>query len=135
MILTQAFFTDNAVCAEGQVVVDTYKLIGMDIDDAIKKLLQAGLKEDAGWILQVKSSEKYVRMNGSVITMGSYQVFNPLTGLHTRHETEADAKAALIDVSKQLLAYYGPQVVQEISNENGDAVWVPTTLHETINII
>jgi hypothetical protein len=132
MILTQKFFTDNNVCEAGQVVVDEYNLIGMDIDLAIKTLLQADLKNDAGFILEIKNSEYYVKNNGGIFTMGAYQVFNPLTGQHTRYKTEEEAKIALVEISKQVLDLHCPRVVQELSNENGDTTWIPTEIHKTI---
>ena len=66
--------------------------------------------------------------------MGAYQVFNPLTGLHTRYETEAEAKAALVELAKSVLQYHGLSVVQELSNELGDTTWIPTQLHETLTV-
>jgi hypothetical protein len=85
-------------------------------------------------LLFYKKTELYVRTNGSIFTMGAYQVFNPLTGQHTRYETEAEAKAALVDVAKQVLEQHCPRVVQELSNENGDTTWIPTTMNETLVI-
>ena len=35
--------------------------------------------------------------------MNTYQVFNPQTGTHIRCESEAEAKALLVDVAKQIL--------------------------------
>ena len=134
MILTEEFLNKAMACVEGFSVGMAKGYIGMEYNEVIKALLKANYREYAGWMLEAKKTELYVRMNGSVITMGAYQIFNPLTGTHTRYETEAEAKTALIEVSKQLLNYYCPQVVQELSNENGDTTWIPTTLHETLTI-
>lgn len=134
MIFTQEFLNANNVCAEGQKVADDFNLYGMDIDQSIKVLLQAGLKEDAGWILKAKDTEYYVRQNGSNITMGAYQVFDPISGVHVRYETEAEAKAALIATAKQVLELHCPKVVQELSNENGDTTWVPCDMADKLVI-
>lgn len=134
MILTKEFLLSVDSCAEGIALGEQNNYFGMDYDEVIKDLLRKDYRNDAEGLLRWKKTEQYVRANGSVITMGAYQVFNPLTGLHTRYETEAEAKAALIDISKQILDYYKPQVVQELSNEKGDAVWIPTALHETLII-
>jgi hypothetical protein len=64
--------------------------------------------------------------------MGAYQVFNPLTGVHTRYETEAEAKQALIAIAQDILKQHSPTVVQELSNENGDTVWTATKMNETL---
>mgnify|MGYP003339374226 CR=1 FL=1 len=134
MLLTQEFLTLANVCEAGQKCADDGNYIGVEYDEVIKDLLRRDLKEDAGWLQQQKSTELYVRMNGSQFTMGAYQVFNPLTGQHTRYETEAEAKAALVEVGKQLLVQYCPQVIQELSNENGDTTWIPTTMNQTLTI-
>ena len=57
--------------------------------------------------------------------MSSYRVFNPQTGTHTRFESEAAAKAALVDVAKQVLVAHTPSVNLEIVHENGDVTWQP----------
>lgn len=134
MILTQEFLDFFGVCSEGQSVADLNNYIGMDYDFVIKDLLSKGDKDNAGWLIVQKSTEHYVRNNGSIITMGAYQVFNPLTGQHTRYETSDEARVALIEVQKAVLSNYGATVVQEISNENGDATWIPTEIHKTLVI-
>lgn len=55
----------------------------------------------------------------------AYQVFNPQTGTHTRYETEAEAKSALVEVAKQVLATHTPSVNAETVHENGDVTWEP----------
>jgi len=55
----------------------------------------------------------------------AYQVFNPQTGSHTRHETEAEAKTALVAIAKMVLAAHTPTVNSEIVHENGDVTWTP----------
>jgi hypothetical protein len=55
----------------------------------------------------------------------AYQLFNPLTGAHTRYETEAEAKTAFAELAKQVLTVHSPGMVEEITHENGDVTWVP----------
>ena len=55
----------------------------------------------------------------------TYQLYNPLTGTHTRYETEAEAKTAFAELAKQMIAIYTPSVNEEITHENGDVTWTP----------
>ena len=57
--------------------------------------------------------------------MNTYQVFNPITGTHTRCYSDDEAKAMLIEVAKQVLALHVPSVNLEIVHENGDVTWMP----------
>ena len=52
-----------------------------------------------------------------------YQVFNPLTGLHTQYESEVEAKEAYAKLCETIIKNYKPTVCQEIVNENGDSAW------------
>ena len=126
------FLKDIGMCKEGYDAMNALGNYGLTLDEAAENLKNAGYPKFAEWILEQKKTEAYVRFNGKVITMGAYQVFNSLTGVHTRYETEAEAKAALIQVAKDVLAQHCPRVVQELSNENGDTCWIPTTMNETL---
>jgi len=134
MILTKEFLTVANSCTEGYRFGLENNLIGDDYDAAIAFCANNGHQDFADWLIEQKKTEYYVRNNGSIITMGAYQVFNPLTGLHTRYETEAEAKTALIELAKEVLKQHCPTVVQELSNENGDTTWIPTTMNETLTI-
>ncbi len=57
--------------------------------------------------------------------MSTYQVFNPITGTHTRCESDVEAKVMLVEVAQQVLALHVPSVNQEIVHENGDVTWQP----------
>jgi hypothetical protein len=132
VILTKEFLEKQNACVEGiQVCIDN-NYFGLEYNQVIKNFISIEQKEYAGWLIEQKSTEKYVRANGSVITMGAYKVFNPITGLHTSYETEEEARSALVEVQKEVLNNYGANVVQELSNENGDTTWVPTEIHKTI---
>jgi len=55
----------------------------------------------------------------------AYQIFNPQTGTHTRYETEAEAKAAFVEVAKNVILVHTPSAVEETVHENGDVTWTP----------
>lgn len=135
MIIDRKFCLDYAVCTEGYRAALELDLIGKELEE-----VEAGFRANnyavfADWLLEAKNSEKYVRDNGSEFTMGSYQIFNPIDGKHTRYETEAEMRAALVEMAKLLLTTYPPLVVQELRNEKGDATWIPTEIHKTLTII
>lgn len=134
MMLTQEFITLFDVYNEVNPFFTENNLIDGDYDDAIEFCINNDKQEIADWLTEQKSTEYYVRNNGSILTMGAYQVFNPLTGRHTRYETEAEAKAALVEIAKQVLEQHCPRIVQEISNENGDTTWISTELHKELTI-
>lgn len=134
MILTKEFLGDSDSCREGYRFGLENNLIGGDYDYAISFCRNNGHEDFAEWLEGQKNTEKYVRSNGGVITMGAYQVFNPLTGQHTRYETEQEARAALCKVAKDVLSLHCPTVVQELSNENGDTTWIPTEMHKELTV-
>lgn len=134
MLLTKQFLTEVNSCLEGYRFGLENNLIDGDYDFAIDFCSKNGKQEFADWLITQKSTEYYVKNNGSILTMGAYQVFNPLTGKHTRYETEELARLALIDIAKLVLNEYCPTVVQELSNENGDTTWIATNMNETLII-
>jgi hypothetical protein len=127
-----AFLREIGMCEEGYGVMNALGNYGLTLDEAAARLNDSGYPKFAEWVLSRKKTEAYVRFNGKVITMGAYQVFNPLTGVHTRYETEAEAKQALIAIAQDILKQHSPTVVQELSNENGDSVWIATKMNETL---
>jgi hypothetical protein len=90
--------------------------------------------KDTAWYLKQRETEKFVRYTGKVFTMGKYQVFNPLTGLHTYCETEELAKAAIAEISKQILETHKISVCREFSNEHGHTTWVAEQIVDPITI-
>lgn len=134
MKLTKSFLTEVNSCTEGYRFGLENNLIDGDYDTAIIFCVNNGHQDFADWLTDQKKTEFYVRNNGSIFTMGAYQVFNPLTGTHTRYETEVEAKAALVEIAKEILKQHCPTVVQEMSNENGDTTWIPTTMNQTLVI-
>lgn len=132
MILTRELLLEANSCQEGYRFGVENNLIGGDYDDAITFCANNGKQEFADWLTAQKSTEYYVRNNGSILTMGAYQVFNPLTGQHTRYETEEQARTALVEIAREILNQHCPTVVQELSNENGDTTWISTTMNQTL---
>jgi hypothetical protein len=122
------------MCQEGYDAMNALGNYGLTLDEAAANLNANGYPKFAEWVLEQKKTEAYVRFNGKVMTMGAYQVFNPLTGVHTRYETEAEAKQALIVIAQEILKQHSPTVVQELSNEHGDAVWIATKMNEELTV-
>jgi hypothetical protein len=129
-----AFLREIGMCQEGYDAMNALGNYGLTLDEAAANLNANGYLKFAGWVLEQKKTEAYVRFNGSIITMGAYQVFNPLTGVHTKYETEAEAKQALIAIAQDILKQHSPTVVQELSNENGDTVWIATKMNEELTV-
>jgi len=123
MILTAEFLQIQNACAEGIEFAQNQNLFGKEYSEVIRECIKNNQNDFAGWMIEQKQTESFVRYTGKEFTMGAYQVFNPLTGLHTRYETEAEATAALIETAKAVLAQHLPTVCQELSNENGDTCW------------
>jgi len=131
MILTEEFLKLQNACEEGIQIAFDNNYIGQEYSNVIRELIAIDQKDFAGWMLAQKTTEAYVRANGKEFTMGTtYKIFNPLTGLHTEYQTEADAKAAIVEINKQILAVHKPTVCQALSNENGDSTWVSVDLGE-----
>jgi hypothetical protein len=57
--------------------------------------------------------------------MNTYQVFNPLSGRHTRCDSEQEAKELLVTFVKEMIAQNLFSVNEEITHENGDVTWQP----------
>lgn len=134
MILTREFLLNADACQEAYKFVVENNLINGDYDNAIIFCANNNKQEFVNWLTEQKKTEYYVKNNGSILTMGAYQVFNPLTGVHTRYETEEEAKQALVVIAQEILNQYCPTVIQELSNENGDTTWIPTTMNKTLVI-
>jgi hypothetical protein len=99
VILTKEFLQQFDGCTEGYRYCLQNNLIPSDYDEAIKFMRENDKEEYAIWLEQQKTSEAFVRMNGSIFTMGAYQVFNPLTGQHVRAETEEEAKTVFLEIA------------------------------------
>lgn len=135
MKLTKEYIASiGATCTPGYRYALEHNLIGMEWDDAIAYCEQHN-SEWADWGKRQKTTESYVRANGSKIIMGkSFQVFNPITGTHTEYPSEAAAREAIVVISQDILKQHSIRLVQSISNENGDQAWIPTTLSQPVVI-
>jgi hypothetical protein len=98
---------------------------GKPESEVLAYMLKNKLQKDLTWYLEQRKTEKFIRYVGKVITMGKYQVFNPLTGTHTVCETEAEAKTLMADIAKQFMERNPISVCRELSNELGHATWIP----------
>jgi hypothetical protein len=132
MQLTKDFLIKQGACLEGIELFEYQNIT--DYGDAVRWCIEQGQWEFAGWLVELKKTEDYVRLNGDIITMKAYQVFNPITGTHERYETEELATQALVEVVKQIVAHHAPSVCQEISNEKGDTAWTAVDLMPNIQI-
>jgi hypothetical protein len=131
MILTKEFLNSHECCIEGYRFGLENNLIDKDYDFAIKFCKENGQPEFAEWLESYKKSEYYVRNNGKVITM-AYQIYNPLTGIHYKYETEEEVREQLVIIANEVVKQYCPMVNIEIANENGDTTWIPTNINESL---
>jgi hypothetical protein len=134
MKLTKDFLIAQNACAEGIKFHDDQNFEGKEYSEVIRSCIELGESDFAGWLLEQKKKEHYVRLNGNIITMKAYQVFNPITGTHEKYETEELATQALVEVIKQIINHHNPTVCQEIANENGDTAWTAVDLMPKIQI-
>lgn len=110
------------------------KLIPGDYDAAILYCRENGQEDYAVWLEEQKHSEIFVRMNGTIFTMGAYQIYNPFTGQHQKYETLEQAKQAISELALEVINVYGPKTNRELANENGDATWIPVKLNLSISV-
>jgi len=134
MILTEAFLIAADACAEGMDIARQNNYIGKDYDWVMRDLLSLDNRDFAGWMLDQKRTENYVRHNGSIITMVNFQVFDPLTGQHTEYPDEDSARLAMIEISKKILDKYKITLVRSIVNENGDTAWTSAQLTNPLTV-
>jgi hypothetical protein len=136
IVITKELLIDTMnACEPALDFIENENLWDAEEPIVVSKFLEANRRVDLRWYINQKKTEAFVRFNGKEFTMGAYQVFNSLTGLHTRYETEAEATAALIETAKAVLAQHLPTVCQELSNENGDTCWIPTDFSTKYDIV
>lgn len=136
MILTLEFLKSVNACQEGISYAQENNRIGLDYDDTIQFCIETNQNLFADWLINLKTTEAYIRANGKVITMGTtYNVFNQFTGIHTEFETEELARLEILAISKQILDNYPVLVTQSISNENGDSTWSAVNITLPIQVI
>jgi hypothetical protein len=134
--LGSCYLDENLITATptGKLLTDN-DLWGKPESEVVAFLTEHGYLSDLVWYEDKKKTEAFVRYTGKVITMGlSYQVFNPLTGLHTEYQSEEAAKTAVVEFSRQILESHKPTVCESLSNENGDSVWIPVDFMSQIKV-
>ena len=135
MILTEEFLKLQNACEEGTQIAFDNNYIGQEYSNVIRELIAIDQKDFAGWMLAQKTTEAYVRANGKEVTVGTtYFVFNPSTGTHTEYATEAEAKTAMAEIYKEIVAIHKPTVCQALSNENGDSTWIPVDIVQSVEV-
>jgi len=87
------------------------------------------------WFDKLKNSEAFVRFNGKEFIMGSYQVFNPITGQHIDCQTEDEMKIAVKEVAQQILDAQAITVCQSLTNELGDSTWAKIEIQKPYELI
>lgn len=132
-----SFLTEggSALCANSVSwdIARDLGIIGMRAMDASRVLRDNGQVELAFALRALSKTEDYIRFGGNV-TVRSYKVFNPTTGLHEGYDTEADAKAAYVRISTEVLTNLGPKINQEIVNQYEEAAWVPYEITPTVTV-
>jgi hypothetical protein len=134
MILTEEFLKAQNACAAGVQSCRENNYLGQEYAEVIRNFIANNQRDFAGWLIEQKKTESYIRANGGVIIMGSYQVFNPLTGTHVEYTTEAEARTAVAAICREILQYHKPTVCQSLSNDAGDSTWIPLDLLTDLEI-
>jgi hypothetical protein len=107
---------------------------GKPESEVLTYMFKNKLQKDLNWYLEKRQTEKFIRYVGKVITMGKYQIFNPLTGTHTLCETEAEAKTLMADIANQIIERYPISVCRELSNELGHTTWIAEEIQNPFTI-
>jgi len=135
MILNKEFLKGYGCCTEGyRYALSVGAIDNWTLDQAVEHCRTMGFSEFADDLEKQKKTELYVRMNGNIIMSEVYQVFNPLTGEHTQCESLEEAKTYISEVSNQLLLSHGVNLVKELRNDKGDAVWMPYSDKLNLNV-
>lgn len=135
LIITQELLETIGACEEAKIFITENNLWQQPESVVVESILNAGHTQYHNWWLQQKNTEKFIRYTGKELVMGAFKVFDPLTGEHSSFDDEESAKACLIEISKNILKKHCPIVVRSLRNEYGDETWIPTDIHERIEII
>ena len=136
MILTLDFSTARGACGEGLEWAIDNALMGKEYNEAIRTSISLGRADVAGWLLDQKKSELYVRLNGSVFTM-EYVVYDPLNGQNVRAKTLEEAKLLALESAKKVIEHHNPKVGKVLVNENGDETYLGAdpTITESFTVV
>jgi len=102
--------------------------------ECIEFLIDNNLSRDLAWYIEQRKTEKFVRYIGKVFSMGKYQVFNTLTGTHQYCDTEEEAKIALTEIAKAIIATHSLTICRELTNEYGHTTWISSELPNPFTI-
>jgi hypothetical protein len=133
MILTKEFLQSVNCCVEGYQFALENNLLHLDYDYVIKFCNDNNQSDYATWLSEIKKTKQYVQANGNNF-MSTYQVFDPLVGQHIKYETLEEAKEGMVEIAQKILQLHCPSIVEEITNDNGDAVWVPMNMNNFLVI-
>lgn len=134
MILTEEFLQQQKACIDGIFYAGEKRLFGLDYDEVIRETILDGKRDFAGWLIEQKSTEGYVRANGKDIVMGTYKIFNPITGQYIECQNQDEVRVAAVSITKDILQQHAIGVVQCITNENGNVAWLPSNLETPLEI-
>ena len=124
MIITMDFITAREACGDGLEWAIDNAFVGKEYNEAIREAVSLGRADIAGWLLDQKKSELYVRLNGSECTM-VYDIYSPFDGTHTRAATEEEAKAISAKVAEDLIKkVLRPVVSKVLVNDVGDETFM-----------
>ena len=136
MKMSEEFLLKNNACQESIEYFHEGNFDGLEYGETLKRCIREGKQDFAGWLLDFKKTEAYVRQNGKEITMSNiYQVFNPGTGNHEYCDSREKAIEKTKEIAQQILEKHNLSVVQEMHNENGDVAWVPVSYDAFISVV
>lgn len=123
MIITMDFVLASGACDEGLEWSINNGMIGIEYSEGIRRAISLDRPDVAGWLVDQKKSELYVRSNGSIFTM-EYVVYDPLNGQNIRAKTLEEAKLIALESAKKIMEINNPQVGKVLVNENGDETYL-----------
>ena len=134
MIITREFLRDFEICASACKAALTYDILGMEAKDAVAKLIQVGEHVHANDLVALMTTEKWVRANGTNVSIAVYRIFDPISGQHIECLTEQEARTKLVEITQAFLLQSGPRVVYAIRNEHGNEAWLPSNMHSIVTV-
>lgn len=136
VVITKELMQAIGACDIGPNFFTEQNLWGQPESVVLAAMRASGMQAEEDWWLAQKRTEAYVRYNGKEITVTeTYQVFNPFTGLHTEHITEAEARAAAVEIAKTVLQNNKISVCRAIANEHGDTAWTAVELSNPVQVV
>jgi len=134
VIVTKRLMAIIGACYETRSFFTHNNLWDKTENDVLSVMRQSNMKEEEKWWFEQKDKENFVRFIGKELTMGKFQVFNPLTGAHKLCETEIDAKNEIAAISKAIIENQKITICRELSNEHGHTTWIAYEIPDAITI-